>query len=285
MQTIKPTHVNASHLHEAANIEHARREAYILHSHAINKDMTYIISHENYMMEENHGALYDLYIRQKCEKMPTAYITGTKEFMSLDFFVDEHVLIPRPETEILAEEAIALLSERDKPEVLDLCCGSGCVGISVAEYVPQCRVTFSDVSKNALDVARRNAAAHLAKKRAAFAVSDMFASLPARRYDLIVSNPPYISESEYETLGEEIVRYEPKEALDGGPDGLKYYRMIAENAARYMNEDAWLLLEIGCGQAKDVVKLLKQHKFSAVTVKQDLSGRDRIVIAKGGAKK
>jgi release factor glutamine methyltransferase len=134
MQTIKTTLENASLMLEAANIENAKREAYILLSHAINKDMTYIISHENYMMEENHAALYSRYIRQRCGKMPVAYITGTKEFMSLDFFVDENVLIPG-RTRNTCRGGHRPAFRGDKPEVLDLCCGSGCIGVSVAEYV------------------------------------------------------------------------------------------------------------------------------------------------------
>lgn len=284
MQTIKTTLENAVIKLENAKIDNANREAYILFSHAINKDITYIISHENYMTEEHHAALYDAYITKRCGKMPVAYITGTKEFMSLNFFVNENVLIPRPETEILAEEAITLLSGRDKPELLDLCCGSGCVGVSAAEYIPQCNVTFSDISMEAIEVAKKNSAEHQARKRASFIVSDMFDALPAKQFDMIVSNPPYITEEEYASLSEEILLYEPRQALDGGTDGLIFYNTIAQKAAQYMKENAYLLLEIGCNQAKDVTKLLKQHKFTDISVKPDLAGKDRIIVAKNGVK-
>ena len=277
--TIRAALEAAAALLEKANIEFPRREAYVLLCSILSKDVSYVIAHENYMLEEDHINEFSQAVKKRIAKMPSAYITGVKEFMSLTFKVNKNVLIPRADTEILAEEAISLLSGKDKPCVLDLCCGSGCIGIAIAEYVPQSSVALSDISEEAVDTAKENAEILIGGKRCEFFVSDLFKNIPLFEYDLIVSNPPYISEKEYESLSEEIIMYAPRTALLAGNNGLEFYEKIAENVKSYLKEGGYLLLETGAFQAEDVCSILKKHKFSNIAVLKDLAGFDRVVRA------
>ena len=210
---------------------------------------------------------------------PVQYILGAADFMGLRFCVAPGVLIPRQDTETLAEAAlVALRAMPGSPAVLDLCAGSGCVGLSLASLAPQARVTLTDISPEALEVARANAK-DLGVK-AELRQGDLFDAVIGRRFDVVVSNPPYIPTSELATLQREV-RFEPRIALDGGSYGLDFYRRIAEDAPDHLNPGGALFVEVGIGEAPAVLALLKQRLpcAQAGTVK-DLNGVERVVFAK-----
>ena len=210
---------------------------------------------------------------------PVQYILGAADFMGLRFHVDESVLIPRQDTETLVEAALIDLRQRPgSPALLDLCCGSGCVGLSLASLAPHARVTLADISPQALEVARANEKALGVK--AELKQGDLFAGLGRERFDVIAANPPYIPTGDLQALQREV-RFEPTLALDGGADGLDFYRRIAGEAAGHMNPGGALFAEVGIGQAQSVLSLFKAHLpcVEAGTIK-DLNGIERVVFGK-----
>ena len=220
--------------------------------------------------------------RALCEKRktrtPLQYLTGVQSFLGRDFYVDERVLIPRPETELLAERAIAALRKQPSPAALDMCCGSGCLAVSMALGVPGADVHAADLSEGALAVTKHNAE-HLHAK-VTLHQGDLFASIPeGLRFDLIVSNPPYIPAADCLELQEEV-RREPMMALDGGADGYDFYRRIAQDAPRFLKEDGVLLLEVGYDQAAGVMPLCREAGFREVMAHEDYQHIDRMVEAR-----
>ena len=216
---------------------------------------------------------------RRCAGEPVQYILKNACFMGLNFEVSPAVLIPRQDTETLVEAAlIALQTASDAPAALDLCAGSGCIGLSLASLSPHARVTLADVSREALDVARRNA--HALGVKAEFRHGDLFQAIGREKFDLIVSNPPYIPRGELGDLQREV-QYEPRLALDGGADGLDFYRRIAADAEKHLNPGGSIYLEVGIGEAPAVLELLKASLpcLEAGTVK-DLNGIERVVFAK-----
>lgn len=200
--------------------------------------------------------------------------------MGLDIRCDGRALIPRPETELLAERAVRLSMTKPGLTVLDLCTGTGCIAVALAKLGRFSAVAASDISADALDLAEENAAAH--GVHVDFINSDLFDRLSGRRFDVIVSNPPYIARAELEDLMPEVRDHDPVTALDGGPDGLSFYRRIAAEAGAHLSPGGCLLLEIGAGQGKAVRSLLEEAGFADVRIEKDYSGRDRVVTAAGG---
>lgn len=219
---------------------------------------------------------YEIAVRKRSEHIPLQYIIGEQEFMGLKFKVNSNVLIPRQDTETLVEEAIKVL----KPgmRVLDMCTGSGCVLISIMKNVADIAGTGSDVSKPALLVARENAKQN--EVEADWIRSDLFDNIN-EKYDLIVSNPPYIRTDVITELMPEVRDFEPYDALDGREDGLYFYRKIIEQAQEYLNQEGYLYMEIGFDQGKDVSQMMKEAGFTEVEVILDLAGNDRVVKGKG----
>ena len=220
--------------------------------------------------------------RVLCEKRktrtPLQYLTGVQSFLGRDFYVDERVLIPRPETELLAERAIAALKMRPDPAVLDMCCGSGCLAVSMALSDPRAEVHAADLSEGALAVTKRNAE-HLHAK-ITLHQGDLFSSIPeGMRFDVIVSNPPYIPAADCLELQEEV-RREPMMALDGGADGYDFYRRIAKDAPHFLKEGGVLLLEVGFDQAEGVMALCRDAGFREVMAHEDYQHIDRMVEAR-----
>ncbi len=215
---------------------------------------------------------------QRARRIPLQYLTQRQSFLGRDFYVDERVLIPRPETELLAERAIAILRENKGAAALDLCCGSGCIGISIALACPDVDVHAADLSEDALAVTKRNAQKLGAKLT--LHQSDLLDAVPARSlFHLIVSNPPYIPSAECLELQEEV-RREPMMALDGGADGLDIYRRIAQEAPRFLTPGGTLLMEVGAGQARDVMALCQTAGMSPVAIHEDYQHIERIVEAR-----
>ena len=217
-----------------------------------------------------------------CEKRktrtPLQYLTGVQSFLGRDFHVDERVLIPRPETELLAERAIAALNARPSPAALDMCCGSGCLAVSMALGVPDAEVHAADLSEGALAVTAQNA--ERLHAQVTLHQGDLFGSIPeGMRFDVIVSNPPYIPAADCLELQEEVLR-EPMMALDGGTDGYDFYRRIAQDAPRFLKEDGVLLLEVGYDQAAGVMTLCREAGFREVMAHEDYQHIDRMVEAR-----
>ena len=218
-------------------------------------------------------------LSRRCAGEPVQYILGSADFMGLKFEVGPAVLIPRQDTETLVEAAMIDLQGRsDDPSVLDLCAGSGCIGLSLASLAPGARVTLSDISREALEIARRNA--HALSVKAELKHGDLFRAVGRERFDLIASNPPYIPRRELGDLQREV-QFEPRLALDGGADGLDFYRAIAADASKHLNPGGSIYLEVGIGQAEAVLALLKAGLpcLEAGTIR-DLNGIERVVFAK-----
>lgn len=263
---------------QKAGIQEAKLDAWYLFSHVTKMSrITYYLHCKEEVSEEIEAAYLDLLDRRK-GRMPVAYLLESMEFMGLSFFVNEDVLIPNQDTEILVEEA---LKQSEGKEILDLCTGSGCIAISLALLGNPKFVTAVDISKSALEVARRNVLELLGKQEDMVTLieSDGFQKVDGR-FDLIVSNPPYIPTDVIETLEPEVRVHEPKLALDGGQDGLDFYKWIVEEAPFYLRKGSHLLCEIGHDQGRKVSDLLTQRGFIEVKVVKDFSQNDRVVMGK-----
>ena len=206
--------------------------------------------------------------------------------MGLDFIVNKKVLIPRPDTEILVEYVVEYIKQREEDvNILDIGCGSGAIGLSIASQFPKSQVTLVDISPEALELAKENAR-KLNIKNGQFVLSDCFESI-SDKYHIIVSNPPYIPAKDIEDLQIEVSTYEPRGALDGGIDGLDFYRRIATEAKEYLLKGSLLAFEIGYNQGNAVIEILKENDYKHVKKLKDLGGNDRIVVGelKTGSKK
>lgn len=257
------------------NIEEATSKARRLLSFILNVSREYLIIHDEQDICEECIQKYNEYIEQIIIGKPIQYIIGRQEFMGIDFIVNENVLIPQPDTEILVEKTIEIAKQYEEPRILDLCTGSGAIAVSISKYLPKAEVYASDISKEALEVAKMNDR----EKHVRFIQSDMFNDID-KCFDIIVSNPPYIKTEEINTLSKEV-QNEPHLALDGGQDGLYFYRKIIEQAHKYLNENGYICLETGEDQKDEVLKLIAQSKtYKDIKTYTDLAGNDRVIICK-----
>lgn len=212
--------------------------------------------------------------------MPIQYILHRQEFMKLDFYIEEGVLIPQPDTEVLVEETIKIGKKERKIKILDLCTGTGCIGISLAYYLPKANVLLSDISDIAIKVAKENIKINQMQERVNLIQSNLFDKIEERNFDIIVSNPPYIRTEIIPTLDIEVQK-EPMLALDGGKDGLSFYRNIIAEAWRYLKKEGYLLLEIGYDQKEQVENIVRNNaKYQLIETKKDFAGNDRVIIVK-----
>lgn len=239
-------------------------------------ERSYYYAHGDEAVSEDRMREYEIALRKRAERIPLQYILGEQEFMGLKFKVNSGVLIPRQDTETLAEEAIRLV--QPGMQVLDLCTGSGCVLISILKNVPEAEGVGSDISKQALLVAKENARYH--EVDAEWVQSDLLNHVTGT-YDVIVSNPPYIPTAVIATLMPEVRDFEPVEALDGREDGLHFYRRIVAQAGDYLKPEGWLCMEIGHDQGEAVSRLMREAGFRQVEIVKDLAGNDRVVRGKG----
>ena len=218
-------------------------------------------------------------VQKRTERIPLQHLTHTQSFMGFDFYVDENVLIPRPDTEILVEEAMKELN--DGMKVLDLCTGSGCILLSLMKYKNGIEGVCSDISREALRIAEKNAKRLGLFESVRFIESDLFEAFPAgEKFDAILSNPPYIRTEEITNLMPEVKEYDPLPALDGGEDGLKFYRRIVADAKEHLMLSGLLMLEIGYDQGEAVARLLSDAGYSGIRVLKDYAGHDRVVTAR-----
>lgn len=223
---------------------------------------------------------YRDFVRQRLRRVPLQYIIGTAAFRHLELSVTPEVLIPRPETEILVDIALEKIADLSTPRCLDMCCGSGAIALSLAYENTLAQVVGSDVSETALAVAARNAELCGLANRVEWLSGDLFGSVTERLFELIACNPPYVRHADIASLQPEVQQFEPHLALDGGEDGLDFYRRIAQDSASFLSTGGYLLLEVGDGQAEQVAQLLQDAAlYSGVDVQADLNDIPRIVIA------
>ncbi len=264
-------------------IENGHREAKIIMSYVTGLSDSEVLTRAKELMREEDFYEYEKRIMSRIEGMPLQYIVGIQQFMGLPFRVNKTVLIPRFDTEVLVEKILSIIKERgyENPDILDMCTGSGAIGISLASKVPGAKVTMTDASDEALHTAMGNAGINKVNKRCIFLVGDMFDALAENAtYDIVACNPPYIPTAEIDKLAVEVRKHEPIKALDGGEDGLDYYRIIADKASSHIKSGGILALEIGYDQGKDVTKLLeKSGTYKDINIFKDLAGHDRVVIA------
>lgn len=266
--------VNGKHL--LKDIEDGNIKARILLEYILKLSREKIVSNPNIEVSDNNVEFYLNKINDIKNGMPIQYITNKQEFMKLNFYVDKNVLIPQPDTEILVEKAIEICNNHGNDiKILDLCTGSGAIGISIAKNIKNAKVYATDIKNTVIDIAKQNAKQNNIDN-IEFIVSDMFENIQEKDFDIIVSNPPYIETDVIKTLPTEV-RNEPIIALDGGKDGLKFYKIILSEYKKYLKKDGYLLLEIGYNQAKSVGELINLN-YSII---EDLAGNDRVIIIKG----
>ena len=262
---------------KGSNIDSPKLKARLLLQYILKKPRQYLIVYDNEEVGKKEQWEYFVNIEKLTNGVPLQHITHHQEFMRMDFYVDENVLIPRPDTEILVEEVIKIGNKMKEPKILDLCTGSGAIAISIAKNIPSAEVYAIDISQKAIDVAKRNAKELDVNVK--FIKSNLFNKIDKMKFDIIVSNPPYIKKAVIKNLSKEVKR-EPELALDGGIDGLDFYRKITEQAMDYLKIGSYLCYEIGYDQKDEVIDILKKHEnYTNIYCKKDLGGNDRVIVA------
>lgn len=260
------------------NIEEPKLKARLLMQYVLNQTRQYVIVNDMEQLEKNKEKQYLEEIKMLKKGIPIEHITHQKEFMKLNFFVDKNVLIPRQDTEILVEEVIKIAQKTNAKKILDLCTGSGAIAVSLAKYLPESEITAIDISNEALKIAKKNAISNNVENQITFVNSDMFTNLNEEKFDIIVSNPPYIKTNVIEKLDIQV-KNEPYIALDGGKDGLDFYKKIINESYRYLKYKGYLCLEIGFDQKIDVIEFIENtEKFVNTYSKKDLFDNDRIIV-------
>lgn len=276
------------------NVSDAMAKTNLLLEYVLNLNKTELFFKDMENISQEKLKKINEYILEIIEGKPIQYITNSQEFMGLDFYVNEDVLIPQPDTEILVEEAIKKIFEihtkvkQSNIKVLDLCTGSGAIAIAIEKHTRKflnqnnpninLDIMATDISQNAIEIAIKNAQKHNSKVR--FEISNMFENIKEKDFDLIVSNPPYIESRTIESLSKEV-QNEPRIALDGGNDGLNFYRIIAKQAAAYLKNNGYILVEIGYNQKQQVMQLFKNQKeYVDIACSKDFSNNDRVIEAR-----
>ncbi len=268
--TIKQNLEYAVRLLKENNIEDALMKSRILLANILDKPKEFLVINADEELEIED--MFRKYVRDLIGGKPLQYIIHKQEFCGVDFYVDENVLIPQPDTEVLVEEVVSIANKYDMCSILDLCTGSGAIAVSISKSLDNVNIVASDVSNEALKVAKKNDKDNKIK----FITSNMFENIDGK-FDIIVSNPPYIKTKVIDTLSKEV-QNEPKLALDGGDDGLDFYRIIANEAYKHLNPSGYLCIEIGDDQKDEVTELLEEMKYQNIYSKKDLAGNDRIII-------
>lgn len=257
-------------------------EAAVLLSYAMGNSKTYLYTHMDDEADDDIVKCFLNYVNKRSERVPVAYITGTAWFMSLELNVNESTLIPRPETEELVDEVLGNIKKLpgDKIDVLDMCTGTGCIGIAVSYYDKRVNAVLSDINPGCIGIAKRNAEKYNLSNRITLVHSDLYDSIQENRFDVITANPPYIPSMDIPGLESDVKDYEPMAALDGGADGLDFYRNIIAGSKNYLKDNGSLIMELGIGQSETVPAMLHKNGFSDISIKNDISGIPRIVTAR-----
>ena len=271
------------------NVSEPRSSAEVLLAHVLSQDRLFLYLNHDRPMEPQELSAYRACIKRRLAGEPNQYITEAQEFWSLPLRVSPDTLIPRPETEVLVEAGLEFVRHKLASEttysILELGTGSGAIAIALAKELVRARIVAADLSMPALQLARENAELNRVEKQIHFVQCDMFAGVPGAsgKFDMVVSNPPYVSEAEFNQLPREIRDYEPRLALDGGPDGMVATRQLIARAPEVLHPGGGLLLEIGAGQADRVVALVTEsQQYKSFRILKDYSGMDRVLVAVKG---
>ncbi|MDD3223442.1 MAG: peptide chain release factor N(5)-glutamine methyltransferase [Clostridium sp.] len=256
-------------------------DSQLLLCNVLNVDKLFIIMNRDLELKEEDEIKYKQFIELRKNKMPVKYIIKKVEFMGIEFFIERGVLIPRPDTEVLCEEAIDEIRKNNFKSICDVCCGSGAIGISMASFIKNVIVDCCDISDKAIEVTKKNIAKHELNDRVQVYKSNLlnFAVEGNKKFDAVISNPPYIKEDIIPTLMKDVKDYEPYEALNGGKDGLFFYREIVQQSKYVLNKNGSLFFEIGYDQKEEVTKMLEDNGFKDIKCKKDLSLNDRVIKA------
>ena len=262
-----------------AEVAEPRKEASSLLAFVLQKDTAFLIAHSDDALAANHKILFESCVRRRAKREPFQYITRRQEFYSLEFEITPDVLIPRPETEILVEQAVKILSQLESPRFCEIGIGSGCISVAILRTVASATAVGTDISDKALTVALANAGKHNAHERLELRQTDVFTGMTGT-FDLIVSNPPYVPRGQLDSLQAEVRDYEPRPALGGGVDGLEIIKRIITESPQFLKPRGALLLEIGFDQAAKVSELFDANAWKTPEFLPDLQGIPRIVKAR-----
>ena len=276
--TIKENLVKATELLKQNKIEDSTLKARLLLAFVLNKSKEYLVINSEQEVNLTLEKKYNNLLNKLISNVPLQYIINSQEFMGLKFYVDENVLIPRQDTETLVQEVLKIIDSKRNYKILDMCTGSGAIAVSLAKSVFDANITAIDISVEALKVAEKNAKINDVKDKIEFIESDMFSKV-SEKYDILVSNPPYVDEEHMKLLSKEVKK-EPQIALDGGEDGLKFYKIIAAEGKKHLNSHGWLFLEIGYNQKEQVCEILSNQGYKNIVCVKDLAGNDRVIMCK-----
>jgi len=280
MPKIAETLQKATEVLQKSGIAEPRREANSLLAFALRKDRTFLITHNDYELSNEEEINFQAVLQRRAAREPFQYITGKQEFYGLDFIVTPDVLIPRPETEMIVENALEILTERQTTRFCEIGVGSGCISISVLHNARTVSAVGLDISEKALKIAKKNAEKHQVSERFDLQISDVFSRLTDEKFDLIVSNPPYIPREDIENLQAEVRDFEPLNALTDEKDGLSIIEKIITDAPKFLSANGFLLLEIGFEQAETVREMFDAQIWQTVEILPDLQGIGRMVKAR-----
>lgn len=262
---------------QKSGISEPRREVVSLLIFSLNKDRTFLIAHPEYILSSEEEKRFQAVLQRRANREPFQYITGNQEFYRLDFEVTRDVLIPRPETELIVENAIKLLPENSK--FCEVGIGSGCISIAILHNVETATAIGLDISANALQIAKKNAQRHKVSDRLQLKISDIFEVLQNKKFDLIVSNPPYIPRQDFEVLQPEVRDFEPIIALTDGVNGLSIIEKVINDAPDFLKSHGILLMEIGFNQANEVKEMFSPQIWQSVEILPDLQNIPRMIKA------
>jgi len=269
----------ATDILQSSGISEPRREANSLLAFVLQKDKTFLIAHPEYKLSDEEENRFQKFLSRRASREPFQYITGKQEFYGLDFAITKDVLIPRPETELIVESAIGILRAKRNSNFCEVGIGSGCIAVSILREVKTSNAIGLDISPKALEIAARNAEAHEVLNRLELKISDVFEVLQNEKFDLIVSNPPYIPSEDIENLQAEVRDFEPIFALTDNKNGLSIIKKIVVESPRFLNKDGCLLLEVGFSQAEKVRQMFEPEIWRVVHILPDLQGIPRTVKA------
>jgi release factor glutamine methyltransferase len=270
----------AAKLLQESGIDEPRREARSLLAFALRKDKTFLIAHPEYELSREEETLFREFFARRAAREPFQYITGRQEFYGLDFIVTKDVLIPRPETELIVENAFEILRDKENPTFCEIGVGSGCISVSILHEIKTATAIGLDVSKKAIEIAKLNAENNGVINRLSLKISDVFAVLQNEKFDLIVSNPPYIPREDIETLQPEVRNFEPLSALTDGGDGFSIIEKIIRESPKFLKSGGFLLLEIGFNQSDKVREMFRAETWRSLEILPDLQGIPRTVRAR-----
>ena len=272
----------ATKMLKSKEIDTARLDYQLILGNVLNKDKIYLMINSSEEVEKEKEEEFLNLINKRMENMPVRYILGEVDFMGLDFYIEEGVLIPRSDTEVLVEEVLKIIGEDEKLYVCDLCSGSGAIGISLAYYRKNIMVDLIDFYEKPEKISKKNIIKNNLENQVKFIKSDLLKEpiKELKKYDIIVSNPPYIKEDVIETLMDDVKNYEPRSALSGGDSGLIFYERIVEESKKVLKENGILAFEIGYDQGDSVSNIMKNNGYIDIKVVKDLAGLDRVVIGR-----